>query len=345
MVTGRKVLLLESDAAAAFPLASSMRRSGWAIISAADAAQAQQLARQQKPDAVVLNAQLAGGGGLAALKRLRASLHSTLIPVICIVAPGSPEREAFVAAGAQEIIDPPGDPAAINAALSRHLGRGETNHRVPPAVLGARSREEALAASALLETGDPIFDRLTQVTTRLLDVPVALVTVVVADKQIFSGQSGLTEPFASSRSTPLSHSFCQWVVGGNEEVIVSDANRHPVLHTNLAIRDLGVTAYAGVPFGHDQETLGSFCAIDSRPREWTDRELETLRNLSLVLRSYLALQTKAADGDFRRTAVANGVVGATRTLLDNPRAGVAERVALAHLIEEQSHRLVQLVSA
>ena len=99
-----------------------------------------------------------------------------------------------------------------------------------------------------------------------------------------------------------------------------------------------------MPFGHDRETLGSFCAIDSRVREWTDPELETLRNLSLVLRSYVALRSKSLDRSFTTTAVANGSAGATRGLLDHPEAAVTERVALAHMIEEQSHSLVQLVS-
>lgn len=346
MVAGRKVLLLESDRAAAFPLASALRRNGWAVISAADAAQAQQLARQQKPDAVVLNAQLAGGGGLATLKRLRSSLQTTLIPVICIVDRSSRERAELAAAGAQEMIDPPGDADAINAALARYLGRGDTNIQVPPAVLGSSSREAALRSSGLLDdTEDGLYDDLTRLAATLLRVPVALVSIVDAGQQTFKGQTGLQEPFASTRRTPLSHSFCQWVVGGSEEVVISDARQDFVLKTNLAVRDLGVTAYAGVPFGSGTaETLGSFCAIDSNPRNWSESDLATLRNLSLVLQAHVVTRMKNQDRETKEAAVTNGILGATRALLGNPTSGTAERLELAHIVEEQSHRLVQLLA-
>jgi len=37
---GRKILVLESDQAVAFPLAAALRKSGWIVISAPDAAAA-----------------------------------------------------------------------------------------------------------------------------------------------------------------------------------------------------------------------------------------------------------------------------------------------------------------
>lgn len=46
----------------------------------------------------------------------------------------------------------------------------------------------------------------------VLAVPVALVSLVEADRQVFPGMVGLAEPWATSRQTPLSHSLCQHVV-------------------------------------------------------------------------------------------------------------------------------------
>ena len=58
------------------------------------------------------------------------------------------------------------------------------------------------------------FDRLTRVASKVLEVPVALVSVIDSanDRQFFTSACGLSEPWASRRQTPLTHSFCQHVV-------------------------------------------------------------------------------------------------------------------------------------
>jgi hypothetical protein len=83
--------------------------------------------------------------------------------------------------------------------------------------LGSALRDEARLA-ALWRTGlldtppEEVFDRLTRLTRRMLDAPVALVSLVEADRQFFKSALGLPEPWATRRETPLSHSFCQHVV-------------------------------------------------------------------------------------------------------------------------------------
>lgn len=333
-------MVLASDAAVSFPLASALRRHGWAVVSARDSAQAMQVARQQKPDAIVVDAGLAGGGGVAALQRLRSSILTAAIPAICVAPPASRAREEFAAAGASEIIDAPGDPEAVASAIDRALNRREPM-MVPLASLSSPPRTAALKESALLDSPeDERIDRLTRLTASLLGVPVALVSVVDADRQFFKSQTGLPEPWRSRRQTPLSHSFCQWVVAGDEEVVVGDALSHPVLQSNLAIRDLNVLAYAGVPFrARPGEPLGSFCAIDHRRREWQANELAVLRDLSLILEAYLAPDEETAAP----RAVASGILGATRTLLrDDIRPAPADRSVLAAITEELSRRLLRL---
>ena len=66
----------------------------------------------------------------------------------------------------------------------------------------------ALTRMGILDIrSEPAFDRLARLTTRLLHVPVALVSLVDADWQFFKSCIGLPEPWASRRETPLSHSF------------------------------------------------------------------------------------------------------------------------------------------
>jgi GAF domain-containing protein len=87
----------------------------------------------------------------------------------------------------------------------------------------------------------------------------------------------LRYPWASERQTPLSHSFCQHVVESRRPLVVSDAREHPKLRDNVAIRDLGVIAYAGVPLiTPTGQVLGTLCASitsrgtghPSRSRSW-----------------------------------------------------------------------------
>src|SRR4030095_4865748 len=70
---------------------------------------------------------------------------------------------------------------------------------------------------------------------------------VAADRQFFKSEVGVGEPWHSARETPLSLSFCQWAVVSGVTFVVNDAGQHPLVRHNLAVRDLNVAAYAGVP--------------------------------------------------------------------------------------------------
>ena len=70
-------------------------------------------------------------------------------------------------------------------------------------------------------------DRFARLVARLLHVPVSMVSLLEADRQVFPGMVGLAEPWAARRETPLSHSFCQHVVVDGEPLILSDTRTHP----------------------------------------------------------------------------------------------------------------------
>ncbi len=142
---------------------------------------------------------------------------------------------------------------------------------------------------------DPAFDRLTRAASRLLEVPMALVSLVDDERQVFMSAMGLPEEVASAGETPLSHSFCREIVASAAPLIVADAREHPRLHDNLAIADLGVIAYAGFPLFIGRETVGAFCAIDTRPHDWAESELELIRDLASMAQTQLDLKTSSND--------------------------------------------------
>ena len=152
---------------------------------------------------------------------------------------------------------------------------------VHPAVLDER-RLDALRRTGLLDSApDPTFDRLTRIASRVLHAPVALVSLVDRDRQFFKSCLGLPEPWGQERETPLSHSFCQHVVISRRPLVIRDAREHPDLRDSLAIPDLGVVAYLGVPLiTRSGEALGSLCVIDNRPRDWTAEEIALVTELA-----------------------------------------------------------------
>jgi GAF domain-containing protein len=159
-----------------------------------------------------------------------------------------------------------------------------------------RRRLDALRDAGLLDTeSDGVFDRLTRLTARVLDVPVSLVSLVDDHRQYFAGQSGLEQPWAGDRGTPLSHSFCQHVVMSDTALVVGDARGDARVCDNLAVRDIGVIAYAGMPLRTPEGVpLGSLCAIDTNPRTWTAADVEILAGLADAVSTEIALRLAVA---------------------------------------------------
>ena len=158
-------------------------------------------------------------------------------------------------------------------------------------------RLAAVHATGLLDSDDtPSFDRLARIAARVLNAPVALVSLMDADRQFFKSCLGMPEPWASQRGTPLSHSFCQHAVASREPLVVDDAREHEVLRDNPAIRDIGVIAYAGIPLiDADGHALGTLCVIDHRPRHWTTDQVQLLSDLAASVVTEIAFAKTATQ--------------------------------------------------
>ncbi len=145
-----------------------------------------------------------------------------------------------------------------------------------------QDRLAALRESGLLDSpAEEALDKYTKLASTILGVPVSLISLVDIDRQFFKSQLGLPTPWAEKRQTPLSHSFCQYVVATGKPLVIEDARTSALVKDNLAIPDLNVIAYAGVPIRTgDGQALGSFCAIHGQVHEWSDEEFEILKALA-----------------------------------------------------------------
>jgi len=156
------------------------------------------------------------------------------------------------------------------------------------------ARLAALRDTRLLDSArEAGFDRLTTLASKLLNAPVALISLVDDERQFFKSCTGLAEPWQSARETPLSHSFCRHALDSPVPLVIEDARSHPLVRENPAIADLDVVAYAGIPLvtatGH---ALGTLCVIDHRPRSWTTDQIETLTALAASVMSEIELSQR-----------------------------------------------------
>jgi PAS domain S-box-containing protein len=146
-------------------------------------------------------------------------------------------------------------------------------------------RVSAIRKSGLLDhSARAQFHHLTEHLRVALQVPVAIISIVDEDRQVFAGHCGLPAPWDSLGETPMTHSFCQHVVERSAPLEVMDANLHELVSTNHAIADLGVRAYLGVPIALPTgELVGALAAIDTAPRQWTEHDRKVLESLAVVV--------------------------------------------------------------
>lgn len=181
---------------------------------------------------------------------------------------------------------------AALASLPSRRGRRKRRDANPVTALDDPSRLAALERLDLLDPApEAEFDRYTALASKMLDAPVALVSLVDSQHQVLKSRRGLGEPWASSGEMPLSHSYCQHAVETRSPLVVSDAREHPLLRENLAIDDLGAIAYAGAPIiTPEGDALGTLCVIDHVPRHWTRDQVDMLSDLAAAVATAIELR-------------------------------------------------------
>lgn len=167
------------------------------------------------------------------------------------------------------------------------------------------------------------FDRLTRLASRLLGMPIALVSLVDRDRQWFKSRVGL--PVAE---TPRDLSFCAHALHGRQPLIVPDARLDPRFQDNqLVVGPPGIRFYAGVPLASsDGVVLGTLCVIDVRPRTLASDELQTLQDLAAIAQREIAHReaSRASHALSRRNdAVAQEGQARLHALFEQAAVGMA----------------------
>jgi phosphoserine phosphatase RsbU/P len=178
------------------------------------------------------------------------------------------------------------------------------------------SRIAALERSGLLESGpeDP-FDRLTELAAEIIGAPWTCITLVDANRYVFKSAVGIPE--GAAQPGFVEQSFCRYVVGLGQPLIVEDAPNDPRTCDNPAIELLGIAAWAGYPIEDaNGAVLGTFCAVDTSPRVWRDLDIRVLATLARAVSTEIAL-----DEARRAVVTAREEADALRSLLEGQGIG------------------------
>lgn len=159
------------------------------------------------------------------------------------------------------------------------------------------SRLKQLEVRRILDTPrEEIFDRITRLAAKTAVAPISLLTFVDGNRQWFKSSFGLPEPWNTQRETPLSHSFCQYVVADRQPLVVENANQHPLVRESKAIPDLNVVSYLGVPLiDSEGSALGSLAVANTQPHAWSDSDVQSLKDFAAVTMIELELRTEVAQ--------------------------------------------------
>ena len=155
----------------------------------------------------------------------------------------------------------------------------------PPKPSNEAERLAALHAQCILDTPpEERFDRITRLAIRLFRVPIALVSLVDAERQWFKSCVGL-----GVRETPRELSFCGHAILQADLMVVEDALRDERFQDNpLVVGAPAIRFYAGHPISMgDGLRVGTLCIIDREPRVVSSEDRELLRDLGRMIEEQL----------------------------------------------------------
>ena len=143
------------------------------------------------------------------------------------------------------------------------------------------ARLRALRGYGVLDSEpEPSFDRVTRLVARVLEVPIAMISLVDADRQWIKACVGV-----GSRETSRDVAFCAYAILESDLLVIGDALADPRFAANpLVTGPPFIRAYAGAPLRTpDGLPVGTLCAIDHRPRAFTPDQLASLRDLADIV--------------------------------------------------------------
>jgi phosphoribosyl 1,2-cyclic phosphodiesterase/CheY-like chemotaxis protein len=275
----QSVLVAVSDTAIRERLADAVRADRLTLMMVKDPDEALTLVRSTPPSLLLLGRRLAGRDGLELSRAILEEAPD--VPIVMVAAAeADADRAAGAAAGITDWLVAPFSMLYARTRIRAWALRQACRWVGAPLPPDEPTRLRALHGLGLLDTPpEERFDRLTRLVRRVFDVPMALVTLVDAERQWFKSRQGV-----EAAETPREAAFCAYAINGDEPFVVPDAELDARFADNpIVAGPPRIRFYAGHPVRIGPHRVGTLCLGDHRPRDLTDADRKILEDLAALV--------------------------------------------------------------
>lgn len=147
-------------------------------------------------------------------------------------------------------------------------------------------RIDALRKLNVLDTApNDAFDRITRMAAQLFNLPFATISLTDVDRQWFKSRVGVAYD-----SIPRLQAPCARVETAEQLLIVPDLLASPDFCDSVLAKS-GVRFYAGAPLTtSDGFCIGAMCVLGGEPREATEQEMQSLRDMAAMVMAQIELK-------------------------------------------------------
>ncbi len=180
-----------------------------------------------------------------------------------------------------------------------------------------QERLEALQSYDILDTPpEPAFDRIVRLIKRTFDIPIAIVSVIDAHRQWYKAYDGM-----SNSEAALGDTFCRFTMIDGKSMIICNATEDArVSGSPYVTGGPNIRFYASSPLitpgGH---IIGTICAIDSKPRDFSERETAILEDIAAITMDTMEMRRLAETDALTGVMSRRGLMDAGRLALMRTR--------------------------
>lgn len=175
--------------------------------------------------------------------------------------------------------------------------------KLAPIPVNEDERLAALRRYEILDTkAEEAYDDLTRLAARILNTPMSLISLVDEARNWVKSGVGIDVGDVGTRNM----AFCAHAVAQDEMMVVPNMTEDERFVDHPAVLENGVRFYAGQQLTTEEGlNIGTLCVLDSKPRDFSAEEQETLRILGKQVMSQLELRRSLAElSNMNRKALA-----------------------------------------